>query len=88
MELGVWDSLPVLNDPAVLNQLQLCFSSGAQTRQPEIGCLEPLAPPATGDHFGDLAGAMPILLDVIWSLIGPQLLSRYTTMTNFVTRCK
>ena len=73
MELGVEDPMPALNAPAFPQQLQQGFLGGAESREEQVGGPEGLVVTrAGGNHLEDLAGADPVLVDVLWRLLGPM----------------
>ena len=71
MELGVADTVPALNAPAVSYQLQQRLWRGAQTGEEQVLRLKGLAVTlAGGRHLHDPAGADPGLGDVSRGLFG------------------
>ena len=60
MELGVSNSVPALNSPAVAQQLQQGFWGGVQASEQQMGRPKRLAiTDAIGRHLHDPAGADP-----------------------------
>jgi hypothetical protein len=97
MELGIADPVPAFNAPAVTHQLQQGFWGGAQAGvaprgapgEPlEVGGLKWLAiTTAGGHHLHDLAGADPVLADVLRCLFCSQHPGDVAAMADLVIPC-
>jgi hypothetical protein len=80
--------MPALQTPTLSHQTQQCLCGGSQAGVEPVFGFEQLA--VTGafcNHVRNPAGAMPVLLDVVWRLLGPEIPGVVTPMADLMIRC-
>lgn len=87
-QLGVTDPLLALDVPALSHQSQQCLCSRAQAGDERMTGLERLSnASACCVQFHDPAGAMPVLPDVVWRLLGTLIPGGVAALPWVVIRC-
>jgi hypothetical protein len=88
VELGVADPVPAFDAPALPDQAQQGFWSGADAGEEQMPGLERLAATAAArDQLNDPGRRWPVRLDVLRCFLGSQRPGDVTAVADLVMRC-